>query len=430
MQGIESEVHNEVIRRFFEITSQNDSVTDGMTGLPRSLQKDWGSSPAFSVTPTAIEQIPKIVELAEHEKLAIIPVGGKNQLYCGQPPSTQRPYLFLQTSELNKVLDHQPDDLTITCEAGVTLQAVEEALAPYRQTLALDGPLPGSSTVGGLAATATAGLRRYAYGTPRDSIIGLKAVMSGGTTVKGGGKVVKNVAGYDVCKLFTGSWGSVGVLTEVTFKVRPCPETHSALIWHTDSLAMAVSAGFRLHLSGVRPTIATAFHTESRSALLCSFEGTSERVAWQLQEAERLIRSYGLTTTAQHASDGDLDRLRDLPATYAPVATIAGRIACLPADAEATTARLISFDPNSLIIDCTVGAIAVSFGPNSAVTGTQIKSILPGSANCVFTVLPNCGNANRSSDRFWDNSRADASLQRLLKANLDPLGTFSPDRFV
>ena len=157
--------------------------------------------------------------------------------------------ILLSTLRLNRVLDYQPDDLTITCEAGVTPAHVEHILRQHGQTLALDGPMPQNSTLGGMAAAATAnaGIRRLAYGTPRDALIGMRAVMTGGIEVKGGGKVVKNVAGYDVCKLFTGSWGSIGVLTELTFKVSCLlPETRRRFrLAVSPDAAAAVSVGIQ-----------------------------------------------------------------------------------------------------------------------------------------------------------------------------------------
>ena len=143
--------------------------------------------------------------------------------------------------------------MTITCEPGVTLSALQAHLATRRQflpstCLCLRG-LRWAASSPPIRAASVAGVRRA-----RDLVIGIRAIMTGGTQVKGGGKVVKNVAGYDVCKLFTGAWGTAGVITEITFKVYPLPEGERLLWMPAPDIATAARAGFALHQAQLAPT--------------------------------------------------------------------------------------------------------------------------------------------------------------------------------
>src|SRR5262249_8362846 len=140
----------------------------------------------------------------------------------GGPPS--RLDAVVVTRRLNRILDYQPDDMTVTVEAGVTVAELQRTLAERSQFLPLDPPLAARATLGGTVAANVSGPWRAGYGTAPDWLIGLRIAAADGQVVKGGGRVVKNVAGYDLCKLYTGSLGTLGVLYELTFKVMPRPE--------------------------------------------------------------------------------------------------------------------------------------------------------------------------------------------------------------
>ena len=160
-------------------------------------------------------------------------------------PSTRR--------AISRLIDYPFADMTITVEAGMTLSALRAILAEQHQRVLVDAPDPERATLGGIYATNTSGPRRFAAGRPRDQIIGVSFVTSEGVVVKGGGRVVKNVAGYDFPKLLTGSMGTLGIITQLTLKVRPIPEA-SALVWvpfwNPKSLADTLD---QLNTSGTRP---------------------------------------------------------------------------------------------------------------------------------------------------------------------------------
>jgi len=149
-------------------------------------------------------------------------VGGGTSLDYGLP--ARDPGTALSTVSLNRVVDYPARDLTVTVEAGLTIRALAELLAKERQRLPIDVPQADRATIGGVIATNFNGPRRYGQGTIRDHVIGITAVDGRGETFKGGGRVVKNVAGYDFCKLLTGSLGTLGVITQVTLKLKPMVE--------------------------------------------------------------------------------------------------------------------------------------------------------------------------------------------------------------
>jgi glycolate oxidase FAD binding subunit len=149
--------------------------------------------------------------------------------------------LMIDTTRMNRIVEHAAGDLVVTAQAGVTLDALQDKVSAAGQWLGLDPPESGA-TVGGVVAAAASGPRRLLYGTPRDLLIGITVVLADGTVAKSGGKVVKNVAGYDLGKLFTGSFGSLGVIAECTFRLHPRPQTQRFVIAAVDDPGAAVVA--------------------------------------------------------------------------------------------------------------------------------------------------------------------------------------------
>jgi len=179
-----------------------------------------GVKPRWVALPENTAEIAAVLRTASEHGLAVVPVGGGTKLHWGPPP--ERCDLLIDTCCLNQVLEHAAGDLVVRVQAGVTMGALAETLARGGQELALDVPDP-DATVGGTLAAAVAGPRRLRYGTARDLLIGATVVLADGTVARSGGKVVKNVAGYDLGKLFTGSYGTLGVIAEATFRLHPLP---------------------------------------------------------------------------------------------------------------------------------------------------------------------------------------------------------------
>jgi glycolate oxidase FAD binding subunit len=187
-----------------------------------------GLTPAWVASPEDTGEASALLAAATEHGLAVVPRGSGTSMSWGVPPS--RLDLVIDTLRLDQVLEHAAGDLVVRAQAGVTMTQLAEVLATARQQLALDVPpgaanggQAGSPTVGGVLATGSAGPRRLRYGTPRDLLIGITVIRPDGTVTKSGGKVVKNVAGYDLGKLYTGSQGTLGLITEAIFRLHPLP---------------------------------------------------------------------------------------------------------------------------------------------------------------------------------------------------------------
>jgi glycolate oxidase FAD binding subunit len=188
------------------------------------------------VEPETEQAVSEALRCADRDGLAVIPRGGGTKLDWGNPP--RRADLILSTARLNRVIEHAWADLTVTVEAGCTVAELQSELARHGQRLAIDVLWPERATVGGILSTNDSGVLRLACGALRDLIIGITLVLPDGTIARSGGKVVKNVAGYDLPKLATGALGTLGVITQATFRLHPLPRgTRTLTIFPSDTVA-------------------------------------------------------------------------------------------------------------------------------------------------------------------------------------------------
>ena len=189
-----------------------------------------GRAPWAVIIPGDINQLAAVLALAHREKLAVVPWGGGTTMAMGHPP--ERLDLVLSLARLDRVLEHEPADLTACVQAGITMAALQAQLGSRRQWWPVDPPLAATATVGGVLASNASGPKRLLYGTARDLLIGITVVHADGAISKAGGKVTKNVTGYDMMKLYIGSLGTLAVIAEATLKLRPIPLIQE-LTWST-----------------------------------------------------------------------------------------------------------------------------------------------------------------------------------------------------
>jgi glycolate oxidase FAD binding subunit len=189
-----------------------------------------GKKPKVVVSPRTIDEVSKVVAHVNQQHLSIIPRGNGTKMGMGGIP--KKIDIILSTSRLNRITDSDCENLTLSAECGMTLNEVQKSLAKVGKGyfLPLDPPFTEKATLGGITATNSSGPKRLLYGTARDMIIGTKAVFPNGDIVVSGGKTVKNVSGYDMCKLLIGSYGTLGILCEMTFKLLPLPEKEATLL--------------------------------------------------------------------------------------------------------------------------------------------------------------------------------------------------------
>ena len=267
------------------------------------------------------------MRLAKEAGLAVIPRGGSTKLAWGNPP--RRADLVLSTARLNHVLEHASADLTVSVEAGCTIKTLQETLAVHGQRLAVDPLWPEQATIGGILSTNDSGALRLRFGALRDLIIGVTVALPDGTLASSGGKVVKNVAGYDLPKLVTGALGTLGVITRAVFRVHPLPH-----FTRTFSLASANPSATRdLWLSLQDSKLAhtalqTRFSGETSPSSDILFEGTEAGLAAQAAQLRALCSSAEISDVSA-AVWGAREQLCSLSDT---AETAIAKISALPAD--------------------------------------------------------------------------------------------------
>ena len=200
-----------------------------------------GQAPDAVVQPQDRQQVAEVVRWAQQENVAVFPRGGGVHVSLGNPPGKRG--VVLDLSQCNRILDFQPSDLTATVEAGVTLDALQQHVAGGGKFLPLESPLSNAATIGGILAANVTGPLRSSVGLPREWLIGIGVVNAQGLETKAGGKVVKNVTGYDLDKLYTGSLGTLGIIVEATFKLAPLATESGALMVVLPSMQAGVDAG-------------------------------------------------------------------------------------------------------------------------------------------------------------------------------------------
>lgn len=391
------------------------------------------------------DQLAEAVRKARESSLALVPLGNGTKRHIGLPPSRYDVALWLRP--MNGIVEYSPDDLVVIVRTGTTLTELQQVLAERGQFLPIDPPFPEMATIGGIVATAFSGPSRCLYGAVREHLLGVKVVQPDGTVTRFGGKVVKNVAGYDMTKLYVGSFGTLGVIAEAVFKVRPLPEHKATLLLWSDSLDNVEDFLGRVVLSDVSPAFAELlneamveqaglreiFDTEAPYCLLLGFDGFREEVDWWLNESKRIASEAKLFIGATF--DGDLD--------------LAVRVKVRDAHAGANAKLVLKFVlPSSevcpfaseaqRVFNKVVGIIAHSlngilrvmmneeFGEEQreAVWALLEKAVQKG-GNLVVEKAPD---EQKSQLPVWGKPNASWALMRKLKQTLDPHDILSPGR--
>jgi glycolate oxidase FAD binding subunit len=373
----------------------------------------------------------------------IYPQGGKTALDHGGIP--RRPGIAIDTTAINQVVDYPHADMTITVQGGMTLSKLKDTLAEQGQRLLIDAPFPDRATLGGIFATNTTGSRRYGAGRPRDQIIGVSFVTSEGVVVRGGGRVVKNVAGYDFPKLLTGSMGTLGVITQLTVKVRPMPEA-SALAWvPMTNLAELCEALEELNTSATRPIAIDALNrpaavqigqalrlAAAEFVLVVGYEDNRQSVLWQIDrlKGELSGRELVVVEGGGEPSRSLWGALSEFPAlALGPIRFVAN---LRPSLLASFVERL---DPANWSIHAHAGngiVHAHALGDRTlAAAGSQIAVYRQAARDAGGDlILSRCPAEWKDELRVWGSGRNDWPIAERIKAALDPHGAMNPGRFV
>jgi glycolate oxidase FAD binding subunit len=260
-----------------------------------------GVVPNLVVEPRTAEAVGAILDWASREKLAVVVRGAGTKIGWGNAPRVID--VLISTLRLSAVIAHRYGDLTATVQAGATLASANRTLAEHKQWIPLDPPFADRATIGGVVATNDSGPRRHRYGAPRDLIIGVEFARADGRLAKGGGIVVKNVAGYDLPRVMTGSFGSLGVIVSATFKLYPLTVASSTLVVELPTAADLGALAGRILASNLTPT-AVEFATHPLRLFL-RFESIPTSVEQQSENAAKLVAEGGFTARVMSGAEED-----------------------------------------------------------------------------------------------------------------------------
>lgn len=396
-----------------------------------------------TLTPADQAEAAAIVRQAYEDGTPIYPIGGGTAIDFGLP--AKQPGVGLSLAGLNRVVDYPSRDMTITVEAGIRMADLAAALAREGQRLPVDAAQADAATLGGVVATNFSGPRRYGHGTIRDYVIGISAIDGRGTPFKGGGRVVKNVAGYDFCKLLTGSLGTLAVITQVTLKVKPLPEATAFLSCDIADLAQAEPLLAALVNSQTTPAaieLASGLDWQSLPApsggaaqLLVGFEGAQAEVDWQLAQLRREWQAQGAAGIAEHAGDA-AQAIWSQGAEFASRgdAALVVKANVLPSATTRFMQLCRQLDPQvSLLAHAGNGIVLASFPQFSPADTSRwlVQRMQPAAAAASGNpVVWSCAAGELTRQAVWGASRDDAEVMRAVKKQFDPQDLLNPGRFV
>jgi glycolate oxidase FAD binding subunit len=394
-----------------------------------------GVPPRLAVRPADAEQVAAVLRVCGEAGAAVIPWGGGTAIEVGNIPRAAD--VVLLTDRLSRIVDHDASNLTVTAQAGITLEALGRALAEHRQILPLDPPRAEVATAGGTAAVNLNGPRRMLYGGIRDLVIGVRVVQPDGTAIRWGGKTVKNVAGYDMCKLFVGSLGTLGVLTELTFKVFPAPEVTRTLAiggvgpGELASLAMSVLAS-PLAPAALSIQYVSAGPDAARptATLLVRIEGFEAAVARGERDLRTWARAAGAGVQALDA-DAEGAAWRALRDFGWDGAAVAARLSTPPASIPAVVERLRAVLPAGAGLVSHVGSGATWIRLDPASPSPEALAALRDLAvrHQGHVLHARAPRALKIDADVWYPAPGGLDLMRAVKQAFDPRGIMNPGRF-
>ena len=427
-----------------------------------------GKKPAAVVRPGSVEEIAEVVKVAVAEKLAVVVTGARTKLRIGLPP--RQFDLALDMTRLDRILAYDPGDLTLSIEAGVPLRDVQGTLAQHGQFLPLAVPYMYRATAGGTIASGVDSPLRQSYGTARDYILGLEFVTGAGTVAKSGGRVVKNVTGYDIHKLLAGSLGTLGIITKINLRTFPRPSNRRGFLATFDSFESALALRHRIARSPLAPLTLesispgtvelfngdTAAHIEPKPiamsifsnrnwTLVTQFAGNDKVIARcesELRDMAELCGARSAEPVGGDLASGVFGRLREfvpIALESSPAATIV-KMSVLPSQiADLIEVAANAADEGSLkwaAMARGVGIIDFALFPAERTEQTRNKvaeatsKIFAGCANLDGNAtIPWCPAEWKPTLNIWGPNRGDFDLMRKVKTLFDPGDVLSPGRF-
>jgi glycolate oxidase FAD binding subunit len=420
-----------------------------------------GKKPKVVVTPGTIDEVSRVVAHANQQHLAIIPKGNGTKMEMGGIP--KKIDIILSTGRLNRTTDRDCENLTLSAESGLTLGEVQQGLAKVGKGyfLPLDPPFTDKATLGGIVATNSSGPKRLLYGTARDMMIGAKAVFPNGDIVVSGGKTVKNVSGYDMCKLLIGSYGTLGILCEMTFKLLPLPEKEATLLLSFAKLEEADGFAREMRGSQLIPSSLEILNAKAvqnmkypvsmppngNYLVAVGLEGVAESIERQVSEMSEMAKKHG--TLEAVTLDAEKHQ-----AFWAALRDFSSRL-------TDEYSNVISMKSNFLISKC--GEVLGSYEKIAQGLGINCAFISHAGNGIIYSFILEGKNFRSKADSIveliekltaeavknggglvvessppsikkkvdvWGQSRSDYLVARRLKEQIDPAGVLNVGRFV
>jgi glycolate oxidase FAD binding subunit len=408
-----------------------------------------GLAPKAVVIPGSVEEVSRLLAYAHLEKLAVVPRGNGTKMAAGGIPG--KIGLVLSMLRIHRITEHDIPNLSLSAEAGITLAEVQKKLAGTGKGsfLPLDPPYSEQATIGGIIAANSSGPRRYLYGSARDLLLGLKAVSPNGDVVAFGGKTVKNVSGYDMTKLMIGSWGALGVITEITTKLLPLPEASATLLASFGDLAKAGAMTRKILHSVLLPSAmelmdgkaAGQLGEKARYLVAFSLEGVGEAVDRQVAEIGELAKREGAVDTKILKGEDDRTfwiRVRDFALASTASVILRSNVVISKlveiignyekmAQAAGIDCALIGHAGNGILTSYILDCGAAKMDPVVDLIGKFTDEAAKHEGNLIVESSPRDLKERVS---VWGRPRSDEVVMRRLKETVDPGGVLNPGRFV
>jgi len=390
--------------------------------------------PHMVIEPGTAQEVAGALKIATGAGLKVIPRGSATKMGWGNPPWSGE--LILSTHRLNRVVEHAWGDMTATVETGCTFQHLQETLAAHGQRLALDPIWPEHATIGGILATNDSGPLRVRFGSLRDLIIGITLALPDGTLAKSGGKVVKNVAGYDLPKLATGSLGTLGIITQAIFRLHPLPRESRTLSFSTSDDATSRDGSMNALVLAIQdcnivPTgVQVRAGTSAAPEVDLRFEGTSAGCEAQIEQTLRLASGAQRIESPAGVWNAHAELFRGTEPC------VVCKFSLLPADLGVFSESIRAVtEPLHMAWQLVAQAVGAGYLRLEGRDSGALIGILEDLRKKLQTrggslVILRCPHEIKAKMDVWGNTGDALALMQSIKAQFDPTGVLNPGRFV
>ena len=423
------------------------SVTDRTEGYGID-----GVLPTSVARPNTVEELSGVLAGASAQGLAVAPRGGGTRAAVGNPP--ERLDIVVDVTRMDRVLAHNPTDLTMTVEAGMTFAALQRTLREHGQLLAIDPPLPDRATVGGTLARGVAGPLTWQLWSPRDLTIGMKVALASGKLSTSGGQVVKNVSGYDMTRLHVGGLGTLGVIVEASFKLTPLPAKQSTVLAVFDAYERCQQAAAGVLGSRVLPlamaaldpaasSLAGLSEADGRFALAVRLGGRPQTLSRQVMETKRACADLApprLDVLNELEAEDAWNGIRDFGWSHETRPVLGCRTSVLPSKVGSLVAKMQgaaeSDGPRpALISHPAYGTVLAGwYGEGGALSDDSLVNTVSKARRAAreaggSIVVEHCPTRLKHRIDVWGEVGESVAIMRRMKRQYDPNRTLNPGRF-